>query len=315
MSARFVMAVVVTGSPLTVTIEGASAVVAAEDFVGGLTTGDRVQAAFLGDRLTVLAKAGGNGPNPNLFANPFFQVNQRGAVSGTSLANGDYFLDRLKSGSPTNAVTWTGDDIAGRVLTIPVGKLIITLQERRNFPAGTYTMSWGGTSMAFLRKKGDPFPGYFASPVTVTLDGTGDVEVNIAEGTLSWLKIEAGSVATPVQRESVDVVIARCEPYYQKFTFPAGDRMFCAGLQPTTTTWRAVLPLPAQMRSAPTVTFNAMNWTDSTAYAGAATLGATYWYGASVGLGGTMPANGAGRWPGFIASASSASFVALESEL
>ena len=61
MSARFPMAVVVTGSPLTVTIEGASAVVAAEDFVGGLTTGDRVQAAFLGDRLAVLARAGGAG--------------------------------------------------------------------------------------------------------------------------------------------------------------------------------------------------------------------------------------------------------------
>jgi len=61
MAARFPMAVVVTGSPLTVTIEGASAVVAAEDFVGSLATDDRVQAAFLGDRLTVLAKAGGGG--------------------------------------------------------------------------------------------------------------------------------------------------------------------------------------------------------------------------------------------------------------
>jgi len=61
MSARFPMAVVVVGSPLTVTIEGASAVVAAEDFVGGLATDDRVQAAFLGDRLVVFARAGGAG--------------------------------------------------------------------------------------------------------------------------------------------------------------------------------------------------------------------------------------------------------------
>ena len=59
MAARFPMAVVVTGSPLTVTIEGASAVVAAEDFVGNLKTGDRVQAAFLGDRLAVQQLAGG----------------------------------------------------------------------------------------------------------------------------------------------------------------------------------------------------------------------------------------------------------------
>jgi len=59
MAARFVMAVVVVGSPLTVTIEGASAVVAAEDFVGNLTTGLRVQAVFLGSRLVVLGAAGG----------------------------------------------------------------------------------------------------------------------------------------------------------------------------------------------------------------------------------------------------------------
>ena len=45
---------------MTITVEGASAVVAAEDFVGGLATDDRVQAAFLGDRLVVLARAGGD---------------------------------------------------------------------------------------------------------------------------------------------------------------------------------------------------------------------------------------------------------------
>ena len=61
MDARFPMAVVVTGAPLTITIEGTTAVVAAEDFVGGLTTGDRVLAAFLGNRLTALVKAGGAG--------------------------------------------------------------------------------------------------------------------------------------------------------------------------------------------------------------------------------------------------------------
>ena len=61
MDASFPMAVVVTGAPLTITVEGASAVVAAEDFVGGLATDDRVQAAFLGDRLVVFARAGGAG--------------------------------------------------------------------------------------------------------------------------------------------------------------------------------------------------------------------------------------------------------------
>ena len=61
MPARFEMAVVEAGSPLTIKLESSpTKVVAAEDFVGGLATDDRVQAAFLGDRLTVLAKAGGS---------------------------------------------------------------------------------------------------------------------------------------------------------------------------------------------------------------------------------------------------------------
>ena len=83
MAARFPMAVVVVGSPLTVTIEGASAVVAAEDFVGGLTTDDRVQAAFLGDRLTVLAKAGGaGGGSPAMLSKT--DVESLGGVAGTA---------------------------------------------------------------------------------------------------------------------------------------------------------------------------------------------------------------------------------------
>ena len=63
MAARFEMAVVEAGSPLTIKLESSpTKVVAAEDFVGGLATDDRAQAAFLGDRLVVLARAGGAAP-------------------------------------------------------------------------------------------------------------------------------------------------------------------------------------------------------------------------------------------------------------
>ena len=99
MAARFPMAVVVTGSPLTVTIEGASAVVAAEDFVGGLTTDDRVQAAFLGDRLVVLARAGGDTPGATAVHN--VQVDAAARSSGTTWTLGPTFttITGLKVGS------------------------------------------------------------------------------------------------------------------------------------------------------------------------------------------------------------------------
>src|SRR5690606_25618013 len=105
-------------------------------------------------------------PNPNLFANPIFRINQRGAVSGTSLANNEYFVDRMKSTTDANAVTWTGNDTTGRVLTIPSGEMIGTIQERTNFPAGTYTLSWGGTTTARFYKVGDSAPALAASPIT-----------------------------------------------------------------------------------------------------------------------------------------------------
>src|SRR5690606_34681461 len=83
----------------------------------------------------------------NKVRNATFRVNQREAVSGTSLGVDQYFLDGWKSISSSNPVTWVGGaDNSGRILTIPSSKAIRQTIERADIPAGTYVLSIIGTS-------------------------------------------------------------------------------------------------------------------------------------------------------------------------
>lgn len=193
-------------------------------------------------------------PNPNLFANPIFAVNQRAAASGTSLALGAYFLDRLKSGTAANAVTWTGDDISGRVLTIPSGKTVISPQERANFPAGVYTISWGGTATGRFYKSGTSAPALAASPITVTADGLADMLAEWGAGTLSWVKIERGAVATPLVRGTFAEELAACRRYFRRYA-PEGSNGYFINMAAYTTSYHyGGLHFQVPMRAAPTMT-------------------------------------------------------------
>lgn len=196
-------------------------------------------------------------PGVNLFANPIFRVNQRGAVSGASLASGAYFLDRLKSTAATNAVTWTGDDISGRVLTIPASKTIASIQERTNFPAGTYTISWGGTATGRFYKSGTTAPALAASPVTVTADGLADMLAEWGAGTLSWVKIEHGAVATPFTLGTYEEDLRACLRYYYRITADNGDHCYlCNSTTYSTSSHYGGVRFPVEMRAVPTGSYS-----------------------------------------------------------
>jgi len=252
MSARFVMAVVVTGSPLTVTIEGASAVVAAEDFVGGLATGDRVQAAFLGDRLVVFAKAGGNRPGRNVARNGRFRTNQRGYVSGTDLALGAYGIDGWKASTALSRMTFTASP-QGQQVTIAAGDSFSAPVERANIEAGPWTVSWVGTSQGRVYNVGASAPSYAASPITVTLDGLADVIKEFGPGTLDYVQLERGTVATPYRSPAYDDELHACMRYYQRRTGPDGAHV-AFGWVDNSTRARFELDLPVPMRAYPTGT-------------------------------------------------------------
>jgi len=266
MAARFPMAVVVTGAPLTITVEGASAVVAAEDFVGGLATDDRVQAAFLGDRLTVLAKAGGNGPNPNLLINSDFVVNQRGAVSGTSVVADAYFLDRWKNLS-TGARGFSWADVGG-VRTLTIGSASVSAEvgqiiEAANLPSGVHTVSTDavGASLNVYNAAGTVVAsgvGTTKPTVSFTADGTQDYSARLltdagTTATVSWMKVERGAVATPYQPPTFDDNLRACRRFYVRYTARGQYTRFAAGFGKDSTRIKVLIGIPV-MRSEVTMT-------------------------------------------------------------
>jgi len=216
-----------------------------------------------GGRVVVHGRTDGLGAltGENLIINGNGAVNQRVAVSGTSLALDAYFLDRWQSATSSNAVTWTGGE-QGRVITIPSAKAVKTTLEQRDVPAADYVLSWAGTATARVYNAGGTAPAYAASPVLVTLDGTANVVIEATVGTLSAVKLERGGVATLFGARPWGEELRLCQRYYTIFS--ASERLpgLAQGFQVTTTRARLIVTLPATMRARPSVDYDGLEWTD-----------------------------------------------------
>jgi hypothetical protein len=176
------------------------------------------------------------------------------------LASGAYGFDRWKSTFTNTTLTFTSAP-QGQELTINSGGIIEQVVERANLPAGTYTLSWTGTATGRVYNTGATPPSYAASPITVTLDGLANVEVEFtADGgtrTLSKVQLEAGSTATAFRRNanSLQGELAACMRYYQRYTGDgtnAYDNVGPTGVAPNTTQVNYPIVLPVRLRAKPT---------------------------------------------------------------
>jgi hypothetical protein len=144
----------------------------------------------------------------NAIINGNFGINQRGVSGTVTLAAGAYGHDRWKAGASGCTYTFA---TSGNVttLTISAGSLIQVIEDINLF-TGTYVLSWTGTA------QGKIGAGSFGnSGITGSVTGGTNLNIEFDTGTVSLVKFEAGTVATPFEHRSFGQELALCERYYQ----------------------------------------------------------------------------------------------------
>jgi hypothetical protein len=246
-------------------------------------------------------------PFQNLIINGNFRINQRAYVSGASLASGVYGFDRWKSTTAATALTFTAAP-NGQAVTMNTGKGIQQIIERENVAAGTYVLSWVGTSTARVYNAGATPPAYAFSPIEVTLDGLTNVAVEFtatgATKTISKVQLEPGAIAHTFSDVSYVADLANCRRYCIGISGGGYGLEIVQGLQTSSTEARAWLPLATPLRATPTITFANWAWSDRIVFEVTLTsLTVVSWNKHSAVLGlraGWSGAQGAARYPGVI---------------
>jgi hypothetical protein len=208
----------------------------------------------------------------NRIINGNFAVNQRGQVSGTALAAAAYGHDRWKAGAAGCTYTFTAA-IPDTTITITVGTLTQII-EADMIEGGVYTLSWTGTAQARVYQ-GAPAGAYAASPITTAALPAGvNTVIEFNAGTAVRVKFEAGTVATPFNRQSLGKSLADCQRYYQQ-TSVINANTNSAGVTVDTST-----PFVVGMRASPTLVIANNNNFNM----GAPTLNATlsFWWASAI---------------------------------
>ena len=302
------------------------AITTSPDNIPSPTSGDPynyvVDMAAMADRIQGIFTLRGLAPNPNLLINSNFMVNQRAAVSGASLTNGTYFLDRWKSVYTGSVVSWA-DSGGVRTLTL-TGAAIGQVIEQESILAGPHTLAWGGGLPGRIYNSGATPPVFAPSPVTATIDGTANVAVEFSGNgeTLFNVKLERGSVATPFERRPYGEELAACQRYCLTFIAGTGSqRLGGWGVQSTTTGAETLIITPVTMRTIPTITFLNLWWTDAVGFESiVSAIDARYPTTPAASPNGlpvvvTFAAAGAARYPGTLAAQASGSHLILDADL
>jgi hypothetical protein len=264
-------------------------------------------------------------PFQNLIINGNFRINQRAYVSGASLASGVYGFDRWKSTTAATALTFTAAP-NGQPVTMNTGKGIQQIIERENVAAGTYVLSWVGTSTARVYNAGATPPAYAFSPIEVTLDGLTNVAVEFtatgATKTISKVQLEPGAIAHTFSDQTYGADLMNCQRYYYRITAAGTNaRLSNAGFQINTTRAEVTVSLPVPMRVSPSMVASNCYWTDGVAFnQGLSSL--TPYYGTLVTNAASVfiwvalsAAAGANYRPGILSGAAAGSYIELTAEL
>lgn len=175
----------------------------------------------------------------------------------------DYLYDWISTANGSasfkmslTAITFTAAP-QGQTVTVSTAGIWAQIVARENIKAQTYTMSWPGTALGRVYKIGTSAPALAASPIVVSLDGTGDVIMEFTAGTVIvndvGVNLEPGAVAHRFELESVAIELYKCKTYFQPLESGANE-YFAFGQAYSTTLGFGLIRFPVPMRTAPTVT-------------------------------------------------------------
>lgn len=162
----------------------------------------------------------------NIILNSDFSINQRNYASASNLASGSYGFDRWKSGYTNTTLTFTAAP-NGQMVTFNTNGVLQQVVERQNVPAGTYVLSWAGTTTGRVYNSGGSAPAYAASPVIATLDGSANVVVEFTSAsgtqTLGNVQLEPGRSVSSYRRAmpTYQAELAACQRYYEVIVQPS----------------------------------------------------------------------------------------------
>ena len=203
----------------------------------------------------------------NYIINPTFSINQRG-YDGTGTSTG-YKFDR-----------WIGN--TGTTISLPDANGFITIGGGTYFRhlveamgvEGIMTLSWDGTATADVQGDASGDLTDNTSPYTFNSAGIWDkgtdadaLNIRFLDGTLRNVKLEIGSVATPVEYPDTGTELAKCQRYFQ--ISDAFNLCVLARYGVSTGTAYNHYVYPVKMRTTPTFSSTAgVAWVDQAGYSG-----------------------------------------------
>ena len=210
----------------------------------------------------------------NLLINGSFRVNQRGYVSGTSLAQGAYGHDGWRQGSSTaSSYSFTQSSQAEQQTTHSVDTTVTTssgnLQqfvEAANITGDPMTVSWTGTAtVTILQNTGSPnsyttLKTTQPSPCTFTPVAGATLVVQFQSGTLGTVQLEYGTTQNDFQRRPLAEEMNMCKRFCQVFS-----KIMLSGYSSASMTVYESFMLPTTMRAAPTATFGTVTYVNGSA--------------------------------------------------
>ena len=168
--------------------------------------------------------------NPNLLINPDFKINQRN-VSGTFSETGKYFVDRWKLVSGTVTINTDG--------TLTLNGSICQPLENAVGDNVTASVS-AGTAI------------YDDTAKTFTISANGE--------TISWAKLEYGSVNTPFVTPDISDEMPKCLRFYEKREYSTSAGLPAVMWANDLSKCNTNIPFFTKRISSPTITISDNSW-------------------------------------------------------